>query len=535
MPTIDRRRFLAGSAGTAGLLSLGAFGPFGPVDALRALPAFGQGASPQAAGAFTLGVASGDPLPDAVILWTRLGFNPTTGLPFAGESHDVDWRVTSDAAGAVVVAAGTATATAADGYSVHVDATGLSPDTEYHYWFVAGGAEVGGTTRTAPASTSSPSSLRFAFASCQSYTAGYYTAHAHLAQEDVAVVFWLGDFIYENGGGTGDRAHTGGECFTLDDYRTRYALYLADVNLQASRASAPWVVIWDDHETDNNYAGDDQADGAPVDEFRARRAAAYQAWWENQPVRLPKPTGSSFPIYRDLAFGSLATFFAVDGRQYRSDQVCGDALVSTCDDQFDPTRTMLGPEQEAWLFAGLRSSTTTWNVLANQTVFSALPLAGNYNQDQWDGYPVARQRVIDVLHEPGVANPLIITGDIHAAGIADVHLVPEDATSPRVATELVGTSITSIFPAEQAPIVEAIVGQLPWGHYVNAHDHGYTVVELTPTNARAEYRVVSTTTATEASVRTDTTYDVAAEVKAAPTTTTSAPGTIPVVTPRFTG
>jgi len=527
METVSRRTFTRGTALGLGV-GLGVMGA-GTVPALAALAqSAGGGSAALPSNPFTLGVASGDPLPTSVILWTRLAPDPINDGGMPPGDVLVDWEVATDETFTQTVASGQVTATAAYAHAVHVDATGLAPDSWYSYRFHAESyTSAVGRTRTTPATGADVASLRFGFASCQAYTGGYYAAHRHLAAENLDIVFWLGDYIYENGG-SDVRAHNGGECFTLADYRNRYGLYKSDPDLQSSHHARPWLVIWDDHEADNNYAGSNHAGGDPSDVFLLRRAAAYQAWWEHQPVRMPAPVGPDLTIYRSLAWGSLASFFALDGRQYRSDQVCGDALVSACDDQLVPDRTMLGAAQETWLFDGLRRSAARWNVLANQTVFAPLPFGGNYNQDQWDGYPIARQRVIDVLAEPSVQNPLVITGDIHAAGIGDVHLSPEDATSPKIATEFVGTSISSRFSDQLAPIAEALARELPWSRYVNAHNQGYTVVELDRARARAEFRVVSDGRDAGATLATDTTFDVVALTK-------SVPANFPVVTPAFTG
>jgi alkaline phosphatase D len=352
--------------------------------------------------------------------------------------------------------------------------------------------------------------VRFGFASCQSWTSGYYAAHRHMSEEDLDLVFWLGDYIYE-GGGTGPvRPHNSAEIFTLSDYRNRYGLYKSDADLQSSHAQFPWFVIWDDHEVDNNYADDNHEGGDPPDEFLVRRAAAYRAWWEHMPVRLPVPVGPDLTIYRSFDWGGLASWFLIDGRQYRNDQACGaDDISPPCDEWADPSRSMLGAEQEAWLTGALRGSTSTWNVIANQTVFSALPLVGNWNMDQWDGYPASRQRIVDVLAE-GVPNPVVITGDIHAAGIAEIKQSFDDPASATVGTELVGTSISSDFPPDLVDVAEQLIAGLPWVRYVNARQRGYSVVDLTADRMQADYRVIADVTDPESSVSTATTYTLEA-------------------------
>lgn len=543
---MQRRTFLSGLAAATGTAV-----------AVQGLPRWASAEPPIAGPPFTLGVASGDPLADAVVLWTRLAPDPLNGGGMPVAPIAVDWQVSTDEAFANVVASGTATALPEHAHSVHVDVTGLAAGAWFYYRFKAGGFDSPvGRTRTAPAGSASPAAVNLGFASCQSYTSGYYTAHAHLAQEALDLVFFLGDYIYE-GGGTGVRPHNGGEIYSLEDYRNRYALYKGDPNLQAAHAAFPWVVVWDDHEVENNYAGSHDENGSDPTAFLVRRAAAYKAWWEHQPVRMAPPSGPDLPIYRSIPWGDLASFFALDTRQYRDPQVCvaggllGD-LGEPCPDNFDPARTMLGSAQESWLLQGMLASTSTWNVLAQQVVFAPMPFGNAYNQDQWDGYPGPRQKIIDTMARPEVQNPLVITGDIHAAGVGNIHLSGEDVSSPQVGTELVGSSISSGFGQEELiAAVEAIVGALPWARYVNAHDRGYTTVELTPSNAHAAFRVVSSVTDQTASISTDFTWDIPAVLKQAPTpssTTSSQPGSTAgptstrsssaqggVATPRFAG
>ena len=536
MRGLSRRDFIgtavAGGAGALLLPRWAAAAQLGGRSGPSLIPAF----------PFTLGVASGDPTSDSVILWTRLAPDPLNGGGMGAGDEAVDWEVATDEGFADVVASGTDTARAMWAHSLHVDVAGLEPDTWYWYRFSAGGYDSPvGRTRTLPPPGTSPEAMAFGFASCQSWTDGYYTAHSHLAAEPLDLVFFLGDFIYE-GGGSGVRAHNSGEVTDLVAYRNRYALYEGDPELQKSRAAFPWVVIWDDHEVDNNYAGIYDQDGTDPATFLVRRAQAYQAWWEHQPVRLPPPGGPDLAIFRGFEWGDLASFTALDTRQYRDDHACPPApgfgdVGPVCDNLFDPGRTILGTDQEAWLLGRLGSSTRIWNVLAQQVVFSAMPFAGAYNFDQWDGYPPARQRVVDVLARPEVRNPLIITGDIHSSGVADVHLSGEDVTTPKVATELVGTSITSTFgDAALLDLVESLVAGLEWTHYVNARERGYVTVNLTRDRMDAAFRVVSTITEQQATVRTDFTWSVEAEPLAVSTPSTpTAAATPSVVTPSFTG
>ena len=456
---------------------------------------------PPPAPPFTWGVASGDPLPDRVVLWTRLD---------TATDAAVTWEVATDAAFATVAAKGTATATAADDFTLHVDATGLQPDTRYWFRFTAGPSSVIGRTRTMPAVDATPEKLRFGFGSCQDWQGGFYAAHRDAVASDLDLFVWLGDYIYEYGAAANaPRQHTGDTCLTLADYRARYALYRSDRDLQAAHASYPWLVVWDDHEVQNNYAGAISEDTSVSQEaFLARRAQAYRAWWEWMPTRLPKPTDASLRIYREVAFGTLARLFLLDGRQYRSDQACGDAVLSTappCAEWGDAGRTMLGDDQEAWLLQGLGASTATWNVLGNQVVMGDARLNGAVlNYDQWDGYPAARQRLLDGIAASGRKNVVVVTGDIHLSAVAD--LVATAGAAP-VATELVGTSISSgaLLPEQ----LESAINLFPALRYINAHQRGWVRNEVTRAGWTAEYRVVSDVKAADSAVRTDATFTIA--------------------------
>jgi alkaline phosphatase D len=477
---LDRRAFLAGAAASLAAVQV------------RAAQRVMAGAAPPLPDPpFTLGVASGDPSPTGSVLWTRLAPDPLNGGGMGPGDVAVDWEVATDIAFADVVDAGTAVAVAELAHSVHVEVDSLDPDSWYYYRFSAGGHDSAiGRTRTLPPAGCTPDDLRFAFTSCQSWPSGLFTAYDHLSREQLDLVLHLGDYIYEGGsGGSPVRPHNSGEVTTLAAYRNRYALYKGDPFLQSAHAAFPWVVTWDDHEVDNNYAGANDQDGTDPAIFLLRRADAYQAWWEHQPVRLPRPTGPDLQIYRSFDWGDLATVFTLDTRQYRTDQGCGDGLVLPCPDLDDPNRTMLGTSQEQWLHDGLRSSTSTWNVMAQQTVMTAMPVATLVNVDQWDGYPLERQRLCDVLAEPGVKNPVVVTGDIHSSGIGDIRSAPE---SPNVGTEFVGTSISSTFDPALIDAAEAIIGGLEWVHYVNARQRGYVRCLVSPDQWQADYRLLDT-------------------------------------------
>lgn len=466
---------------------------------------------------FTLGVASGDPLPDRVILWTRLVPDPQApdgGM--APETFAVRWEVAHDERFTKVAAKGKTIADPEHAHAVHVDAKGLEPGREYFYRFLAANEKSPtGRTRTAPAAGSSPRHLRMAFGSCQDYEDGFYAAHRHLAEEDVDVVFWLGDYIYEGGPGSGVRQHEGPEVMDLAAYRRRYGTYKADPDLQAAHLAHPWVVTWDDHEADNNYAGDlADRDALPPDQFRGRRAAAYKAWWEHQPVRLPPPEGPDYRIYRDVAFGDLVNAHVLDTRQYRTNQPCNAGSdIGNCAEADEPGGTLLGDEQQRWLFDGLRRSEARWDVVAQQVMFAPVSFSPDltnpiYNLDQWDGYRAERQEVLTALAQLP-RNGVVITGDIHSSWANDLESEVADGSGTDrrpVATEFVGTSITSSFPL--AEILEMAAAAQPHVQYVDGSDHGYVVLDTTRDAMRADFRYVSAVDDPNATITTGASFAV---------------------------
>lgn len=440
---LPRRRFLA--AGAAGLLVPALLRADG--DAVRV-----RSARPVhvPTGAFTLGVASGDPLPDGVVLWTRLAPRPTDGGGMPPEAVDVCWEVATDERFADVVRDGVAVARPTSAHTVHVDVRGLRAGADYFYRFRVGTpgrarGEVSpvGRTRTAPAPGSRPDGLRFATASCQDWQDGFYTAHRAMARENVDFVVFLGDYIYEQGPGRDRlRDHSGSrQPFTLTEYRNRYAQYRTDPDLARMHAAAPWIVTLDDHEVDDNWTGEGpQAPYVhePVS-FPARREAALRAFVEHMPLRVRRnPVGPPLRLHRRLRFGDLATLHVLDTRQYRSRH------PRTRWEAHDPTRTMTGPEQERWLVRGLAGSESRWNLVANQVMMAAQGSPGHRGGvDSWNGYQAQRRRLLEFFGTGAVANPVVLTGDQHATLACD--LVPDfDADrSPVVGAELIGTSITS--------------------------------------------------------------------------------------------
>ncbi len=461
---------------------------------------------------FTLGVASGDPLPDAVVLWTRLAPQPIGGGGMPAVDVPIAWEIAVDESFEFLIRSEVVTAALADAHTVHVDATGLMPARDYWYRFRVGDyVSPAGRTRTAPEAGATVDRLPFAFASCQDWQDGFYPAHRHLSGEDVDVVLFLGDYIYEGGVDrfSAVRQHDGPRAETLAAYRDRYALYKGDRDLQAAHAAAPWIVIWDDHEVSNQYGGDTPLGQQSAEEFTVRRAAAYRAWWEHQPVRLPPPNGADLQIYRRFDFGGLLSVLALDGRQYRDPAACGGDIGITCSAVDDPARTLLGAEQESWLLDGLEASDARWNVLANDVMmtnfFVELGTSGVVNPDQWDGYRPARDRLVEGMRESGATNIVVVTGDIHAAVVGDVGTGEDDA----VATELVGMSVSSRFPPDLGPSFELAASLNPRVRFGDAAVHGYVVCEATPELLRADYRVVGDVTERATGISTLATFEIA--------------------------
>jgi alkaline phosphatase D len=448
---------------------------------------------------FGLGVASGDPLPDRVVLWTRLAPRPLDGGGMPDAPAPVLWEVATDERFAGVVARGAHVAEPRWAHSVHVDAVGLRPDSWYWYRFRVGDhVSPVGRTRTAPAAGAAVSRARFGVGSCQNWTHGHYSAYPHLVDEDVDLMIWLGDYIYEGAAAEGAvRPHRQGTAVSLDDYRARYGLYTGDPQLQAARAAMPWAVLWDDHEVLNNYGGDRPPVGAAgpgtdLRGFALRRAAAYQAWWEHQPVRLDPPVAGSLRVHRALDWGALARILVLDERQYRSDPACPDARggVGDCPERTDPRRSMLGSDQRDWLLGQLDGTTATWNVLANEVVMSRYRLGGLYNLDQWDGFEAERRLVAGRLAARPGLNPLVLTGDIHAFAVNDVKVDHDRPDEPVVATEIVAGSVSSVFGLPDAAV--ALLRGLPDVRLFDGARRGYAVVDLERDRAVARLRAVDT-------------------------------------------
>ena len=463
---------------------------------------------------FTLGVASGDPLPDGFVIWTRLAPEPLSGGGAPPVNIEVEWEIAHDESMKQVVRRGTTVASPDLGHSVHVELAGLEPSRWYFYRFRAGDyASAIGRTRTAPRPDESVSQLKMAFVSCQHYETGYYTGFRHMAEENLDLVIHLGDYIYESAGADGRlRKHTGGEIETLVDYRNRYALYRSDPDLQLAHASCPWLVTWDDHELDNNYAAEiSQDENVAVDKFLDRRAAAYQAYYEHMPLRKSSiPRGPFMQLYRKVTFGDLAEFFVLDTRQYRSDQPCGDGIKSRCTGAFDPDATILGGDQEAWLFDGLVKSSARWNVLAQQVMMAHVDRTPGpekkFSMDKWSAYEVSRSRLLYHMLSRKVSNPVVLTGDIHSNWVCDLKADFGDEASPTIASEFVGTSISSGGDGSQRLGNTAeVLAENPFVRYFNAQ-RGYVRCVITPDEWQSDYRIVEHVTIPNGRIFTDCAY-----------------------------
>lgn len=463
---------------------------------------------------FALGVASGDPLPDSIVLWTRLAPDPLAADGsggMAGGTASVAWDLARDDTFADLVAGGTAPSDPAFGHSVHIDVRGLDPATDYFYRFRIGDfTSTVGRTRTLPAADASPERVRLGIANCQHFEAGFYAAYRHLAEDDVDLVVHLGDYIYElpaTGGPDGNRSSRPAlPPKTLEEFRLRYASYKTDPDLQAAHAAAPFTLVWDDHEVSDNYMGDTLPSGAGAAEVRDLRAAAYQAWWENLPVRLDPPDGSDLVVYHDVTFGDLARLYLLDERQYADEPPCRGETVpydyGDCDAVGDD-RTRLGADQEAWLDETARQGGVTWNLLGTPVALAGIDAGSGdeakYFLDLWDGYPVARQRVIDLLAE--VDNPVVISGDYHQGMVLDVNEAPFDTDSPLVATEFMAPPISSVlFSDDVSERTPQLRQQLD--------GHGYLLVEVTPEAVTAEFRMLDDVTDPDSAVQTESTWRV---------------------------
>lgn len=447
---------------------------------------------------FGLGVASGSPRPEGIVLWTRL-----LGEALPAEVA-VEWEVSEDETFKTLAAHGTERAEPGTAHSVHAEPAGLRADRWYWYRFRALGQQSPvGRTRTAPAADAAPESLRFAIASCQRWDHGEYAAWGDMARQDLDLVLFLGDYIYESATAVDSKAprrHEGGACRSLDEYRRRYAQYKRDPQLQAMHAATPWILTWDDHETQNDWAGDVSEDLSP--DFHRRRVAAAQAYWEHQPFpKSMRPRGAEMVLNHRYDWGRLARLITLDDRSWRDPQVCpkpgrgGSNTVDLkdCPAMRDARRTLLGAPQEQWLRESW-DATRPWNLLAQQTLMARLNWQdpakgpGRYWTDGWDGYPAARERLLRDLAARRVPNTVVLGGDVHANYVTDLKLDWDDAKAPVLASEFCGTSISSHGMAQER--LDKALPLNPHVRYGRSDQRGYMRFELREGRLEAELRSV---------------------------------------------
>lgn len=490
---LDRRKLIKAAGGLA--LFAG----------LSRTPLFAQ---PLGANPFTLGVASGDPWPDGFVIWTRLAprpFDEHGGMPAA--HVPVRWEVAEDAACSRIVRSGETMALPELGHAVHVEVSGLLPHRPYWYRFMVAGSDTSpvGSARTAPARDALAARIRIGVAGCQNYEMGYYDAWAHLANEpDLDLIFHYGDYIYESGtmplgprakGSPIVRQHLGDEIYSIEDYRRRYAQYKCDPALQAAHAACAFACSFDDHEIDNNWAGDFDQDGTGAEIFALRRFAGLQAWYENMPVRKAQfPGGGGLTAYRRLDYGRLLRTHMLDTRSYRSDQPCNDGKIQPCPREALNAPNMLGAAQEAWLDEGLGNQ-ATWNLLAQQVIVMPVDFRtedaaeGKFATDLWDGYRPARARLIESIRKHDLTNVVIATGDHHRHLVGSV---PENDARPdgaKVAVEFQAASITSNGNGRGEAGLEHMMRNNP--HFDLYTDRrGYQLFDITPKAWTTEVRVM---------------------------------------------
>jgi len=484
---------------------------------------------------FALGVAAGAPRTDGFTLWTRLAPQPLlqdgdlnqpgdlglAGLTSTVGDIDIGYEIAADPEMLRIVQHGRAVAEAQYAYSVHLDVAGLQPDRPYWFRFISGDAISRiGRARTLPGFGNPLASAKLGVVSCANFERGYFSAYRHLAAEQPDLVLFLGDYIYEKAHANDVvRRHSDGVAAkTLAAYRRRYAQYRLDPDLQTLHATAPSLITWDDHEVQNDYADEwsETFDDPAV--FLQRRAAAYQAFYEHMPLSpdLSRPHGPDMRIYDRTSIGDLLQIHLLDGRQYRSREACygppdhGGGHLETdksCAELQQPARSMLGAAQETWLYDGLAKSPTNWNLIAQDVLMAPFreaqpaPEHGfGYATDRWDGYPANRDRLLQHIHRAQPGNPVVLSGDIHSFWANDLHLNPEDVTSPLVGHELVGTSITSSGP-DYAALMRNM-NDNPHVQFCDSRQRGYMLLDIDRQHLAAHFRTVSDVTDPQATLST---------------------------------
>ncbi|MDA1477565.1 alkaline phosphatase D family protein [Bacillus changyiensis] len=460
---------------------------------------------------FKLGIASGDPYPDGFVLWTRLAPDPLAedglgGMP--NQRVPVQWEVAEDEHFIKTVKHGTVSALPELAHSVHIEVYGLKPARYYWYRFKSG-REISpvGRTKTASFTHTNLDQMSFALASCQAWYHGYFTAYQHMAKDDLDVVFFLGDYIYEYPINEKNLYRNvklssvhNAKTTSLSQYRLRYSLFKTDPDLQAIHALTPWIVTMDDHEVENNYAGShSQYNTSPAD-FLRQRAAAYQAFYEHIPIRSTAiPNGPDMVLYRRFCYGNLAEFHVLDTRQYRNNYPANET------ERLNPFRTILGSAQERWLYRGLSKSSTVWNMLAQQVVLAQIDRDPGpkveYSFDQWDGFPACRDRLFSAYKAYGIINPVVLTGDIHRHAASDLKADFNDIHSKTIGTELITTSIASDGDGAKTDSLAHIWLANPHVKLYNAQ-RGYVRCTITPKQLQADFQVLPFITRPNAPVST---------------------------------
>lgn len=508
-PQFDRRHLLL--TGGAALLAAGA-------------PAYARSGPTSPIPPFTLGVASGDPVPDGFVIWTRLAPEPLAADGRGGMAGEADvlWEIATDETMRQVVKAGRARADERLAYSVHVEVGGLRPDRPYWYRFTGLGHQSAiGRARTAPLPNARVEKLALGMATCAHWELGHFSAYRHLASENPDLMLFLGDYIYEysyrgdRAKGRTVRAHDRQEdVIDLAGYRNRYALYKTDPDLQALHATAPCLMTWDDHEVQNDYSNRwSQDPKVSTQQFLARRAAAYRAFYEHMPLRRrSRPDGPDMRIYDRLRHGDLAEFLVMDGRQYRTIQPCptptwrgGHVAPNSCPDMADPSRTMLGAQQERWLYDGFRRADARWIVMVQDLLVAPLEQAGKdglpgHFTDGWDGYQANRTRMLDALAASRAPNPVFLGGDIHSFWATDLKIDFKTAKAPVIATEFVATAISQEGPPKTA-FADA-QARNPHVRFVDLETNGYASLILTREAIETRFQAISDRRDPAATVRT---------------------------------
>ena len=468
---------------------------------------------------FALGVASGRPRADSVVLWTRLLFSEEDRAG-GTEALRVQVEVFADAALRRRVQVNEVVTDELRGHSVHLHLQKLQPSTDYWYRFKQGDAfSTVGHTRTAPAANADVQQLRIALSSCQHYEQGQFIAHADIAKQSLDFVLFMGDYIYESSNPQyALRKHQGEEPKTLPQYRDRYEQYKRDPMLQAAHAAHPWVLMWDDHEVVNDYANDQDRQYTDPQQVLKRRAAAYQAFFEHQPVLLGPDADNpaNMRLYDQLSWGKLADLWTLDCRQYRSTQACrdpvrgGGRMVVQCDELNDATRTMLGSAQERWLADSLSQSKRQWKLVAQATQISSTsvpaPVGRSYWNDAWDGYPEARKRLLQTVVDAKLQNVVTLGGDVHANVAANLRLEPNNPQSPIVASEFVTTSITSRGLGDKPAAV--IRDSNPDLLHFRSDERGYSLITVTPSQVRCDFMTTKFPAGSESGLKTQASYAV---------------------------